>query len=80
MNFLVFHCLCLVIFQQHRSSALDDAGFVVSQVANALLQSGSPGGAFAGEVGAQKLRARTAGLAQGMSVVFGLIFNTPRSR
>nr|XP_036575076.1 MFS alpha-glucoside [Colletotrichum truncatum]KAF6781586.1 MFS alpha-glucoside [Colletotrichum truncatum] len=37
---------------------------------------GSLGGAFSGEVGAQKLRARTAGISQGMSVIFGLIFNT----
>ncbi|KAH8721814.1 sugar transporter [Ilyonectria robusta] len=37
---------------------------------------GSLGGAFSGEVGAQRLRARTAGIAQGLAVIFGLIFNT----
>ncbi|KAH8585378.1 general substrate transporter [Bisporella sp. PMI_857] len=37
---------------------------------------GSLGGAFIGEVASQRLRARTAGVAMAMSVVFGLIFNT----
>lgn len=37
---------------------------------------GSLGWAFVGEISSQKLRARTAGLAAGMSVIFGLIFNT----
>ncbi|KAM0278153.1 hypothetical protein ACHAQH_005351 [Verticillium albo-atrum] len=37
---------------------------------------GSLGWAFVGEIASQKLRARTAGLAAGMSVIFGLIFNT----
>ena len=37
---------------------------------------GSLGWAFVGEVASQKLRARTAGLAAGASVVFGLTFNT----
>ncbi|KAL4878200.1 MFS general substrate transporter [Aspergillus karnatakaensis] len=34
------------------------------------------GWAFVGEIASQKLRARTAGLAAGLSVVFGLTFNT----
>ncbi|KAL4867811.1 hypothetical protein BDV12DRAFT_209528 [Aspergillus spectabilis] len=34
------------------------------------------GWAFVGEIASQKLRARTAGLAAGLSVVFGLVFNT----
>ncbi|KAL7916802.1 general substrate transporter [Trichoderma velutinum] len=37
---------------------------------------GSLGWAFVGEVASQKLRARTAGLAAGCSVIFGLTFNT----
>ncbi|EEY17267.1 sugar transporter [Verticillium alfalfae VaMs.102] len=37
---------------------------------------GSLGWAFVGEIASQKLRARTAGLAAGLSVVFGLTFNT----
>ncbi|CAM1501511.1 Fc.00g034950.m01.CDS01 [Cosmosporella sp. VM-42] len=37
---------------------------------------GSLGWAFVGEIASQKLRARTAGLAAGGSVVFGLTFNT----
>ncbi|PVH79891.1 MFS general substrate transporter [Cadophora sp. DSE1049] len=37
---------------------------------------GSLGWAFVGEVASQKLRARTAGLAAGSSVLFGLTFNT----
>ena len=37
---------------------------------------GSLGWAFVGEISSQKLRARTAGLAAGASVVFGLAFNT----
>ncbi|KAH8810798.1 general substrate transporter [Xylogone sp. PMI_703] len=37
---------------------------------------GSLGWAFVGEVASQKLRARTAGLAAGTSVLFGLTFNT----
>lgn len=37
---------------------------------------GSLGWAFVGEIATQKLRARTAGLAAGISVIFGLIFNT----
>ncbi|KAI9157947.1 sugar transporter [Paramyrothecium foliicola] len=37
---------------------------------------GGLGWAFVGEVATQRLRARTAGLAGGMSVIFGLIFNT----
>ncbi|KAH7361326.1 sugar transporter [Pyrenochaeta sp. MPI-SDFR-AT-0127] len=37
---------------------------------------GQLGWAFVGEVSSQRLRARTAGLAAGMSVVFGLTFNT----
>lgn len=37
---------------------------------------GSLGWAFVGEISTQKLRARTAGLAAGMSVIFGLVFNT----
>lgn len=37
---------------------------------------GSLGWAFVGEISSQKLRARTAGLSAGFSVVFGLIFNT----
>lgn len=37
---------------------------------------GSLGWAFVGEVASQKLRARTAGLAAGSSVIFGLTFNT----
>ncbi|KAL2676510.1 hypothetical protein Neosp_010270 [[Neocosmospora] mangrovei] len=37
---------------------------------------GSLGWAFVGEIASQKLRARTAGLAAGISVIFGLTFNT----
>jgi hypothetical protein len=37
---------------------------------------GGLGWAFVGEVSSQKLRARTAGLAAGASVIFGLTFNT----
>ncbi|KAL4903125.1 hypothetical protein BDW74DRAFT_169064 [Aspergillus multicolor] len=37
---------------------------------------GSLGYAFVGEVASQRLRARTAGVASGLSVVFGLTFNT----
>lgn len=37
---------------------------------------GQLGWAFVGEVASQRLRARTAGLAAAMSVVFGLTFNT----
>ncbi|KAH7381064.1 general substrate transporter [Cadophora sp. MPI-SDFR-AT-0126] len=37
---------------------------------------GSLGWAFVGEVASQRLRARTAGLAAGTSVLFGLTFNT----
>ncbi|KAB5546910.1 sugar transporter [Coniochaeta sp. 2T2.1] len=37
---------------------------------------GALGWAFVGEVASQKLRARTAGLAAGTSVLFGLTFNT----
>ncbi|KAH7121442.1 general substrate transporter [Dactylonectria macrodidyma] len=37
---------------------------------------GSLGYAFVGEVASQRLRARTAGIASGMSVLFGLTFNT----
>ncbi|KAF1955372.1 MFS general substrate transporter [Byssothecium circinans] len=37
---------------------------------------GQLGWAFVGEVSSQRLRARTAGLGAGMSVVFGLTFNT----
>ncbi|KAJ0419747.1 MFS general substrate transporter [Aspergillus carlsbadensis] len=37
---------------------------------------GSLGYAFTGEVASQRLRARTAGIASGLSVVFGLTFNT----
>ncbi|KAM9875955.1 hypothetical protein VD0002_g7282 [Verticillium dahliae] len=37
---------------------------------------GALGWAFVGEIASQKLRARTAGLAAGLSVVFGLTFNT----
>ena len=37
---------------------------------------GSLGWAFVGEIASQKLRARTAGIAAGMSVIFGLTFNT----
>ncbi|KAL1959385.1 hypothetical protein VTO42DRAFT_2188 [Malbranchea cinnamomea] len=37
---------------------------------------GALGWAFVGEIASQKLRARTAGLAAGASVVFGLTFNT----
>ncbi|KAM5345993.1 hypothetical protein ACJ41O_011854 [Fusarium nematophilum] len=37
---------------------------------------GSLGWAFVGEVASQSLRARTAGLAAGISVIFGLTFNT----
>lgn len=37
---------------------------------------GSLSGAFSGEIGAQKLRARTAGISQGLAVVSGLIFKT----
>ncbi|KPM41346.1 hypothetical protein AK830_g5203 [Neonectria ditissima] len=37
---------------------------------------GSLGWAFVGEISTQKLRARTAGLAAGISVIFGLTFNT----
>ncbi|KAM0547260.1 hypothetical protein ACHAPJ_010522 [Fusarium lateritium] len=37
---------------------------------------GSLGWAFVGEISSQKLRARTAGLAAGISVIFGLTFNT----
>ncbi len=37
---------------------------------------GSLGWAFVGEIASQKLRARTAGLAAGSSVLFGLTFNT----
>ena len=37
---------------------------------------GSLGWAFVGEISSQKLRARTAGLAAGLSVIFGLTFNT----
>lgn len=41
-----------------------------------LLLVGQLGWAFVGEVSSQRLRARTAGLAASMSVVFGLTFNT----
>jgi hypothetical protein len=41
-----------------------------------LVSVGSLGWAFVGEVSSQKLRARTAGLAAGFSVIFGLTFNT----
>jgi hypothetical protein len=41
-----------------------------------LVSVGSLGWAFVGEVSSQKLRARTAGLAAGSSVIFGLTFNT----
>ncbi|KAL4876472.1 MFS general substrate transporter [Aspergillus karnatakaensis] len=37
---------------------------------------GSLGYAFTGEVSSQRLRARTAGVASALSVVFGLVFNT----
>lgn len=37
---------------------------------------GNLGWSFVGEVASQKLRARTAGLAAGISVLFGLTFNT----
>ena len=37
---------------------------------------GQLGWAFVGEVSSQRLRARTAGLAAGISVIFGLTFNT----
>ena len=37
---------------------------------------GALGWAFVGEIASQKLRARPAGLAAGLSVIFGLIFNT----
>lgn len=37
---------------------------------------GNLGWTFVGEVSSQKLRARTAGLAAGASVLFGLTFNT----
>jgi hypothetical protein len=37
---------------------------------------GNLGWSFVGEVSSQKLRARTAGLAAGASVIFGLTFNT----
>ncbi|KAM5343421.1 hypothetical protein ACJ41O_011958 [Fusarium nematophilum] len=42
--------------------------------ANATI--GNLGFAFVGEVASQRLRARTAGVASGLSVVFGLTFNT----
>ncbi|KAM6522876.1 hypothetical protein FALCPG4_012491 [Fusarium falciforme] len=42
--------------------------------ANATI--GNLGFAFVGEVASQRLRARTAGIASGLSVVFGLTFNT----
>lgn len=41
-----------------------------------LQKVGQLGWAFVGEVASQRLRARTAGLAAAMSVVFGLTFNT----
>lgn len=44
--------------------------------ANARCKVGQLGWAFVGEVASQRLRARTAGLAAAMSVVFGLTFNT----
>jgi hypothetical protein len=37
---------------------------------------GNMGWTFVGEVSSQRLRARTAGLAAGISVLFGLTFNT----
>lgn len=37
---------------------------------------GALGWAFVGEIASQRLRARTAGLAAGISVLFGLTFNT----
>lgn len=37
---------------------------------------GSLGWAFVGEIATQKLRARTAGIAAGISVLFGLCLNT----
>ncbi|KAF2014274.1 MFS general substrate transporter [Aaosphaeria arxii CBS 175.79] len=50
--------------------------FVACTWAFANATVGSLGYAFVGEVASQKLRARTAGVASGLSVIFGLTFNT----
>ncbi|OAL44872.1 MFS general substrate transporter [Pyrenochaeta sp. DS3sAY3a] len=50
--------------------------FVACAWAFANATVGSLGYAFIGEVSSSKLRARTAGIAAGLSVVFGLTFNT----
>ncbi|PCH03906.1 Major facilitator superfamily domain, general substrate transporter [Penicillium occitanis (nom. inval.)] len=60
-----------------QTSSLKDLLVFVACVwafANAII--GNLGYAFVGEVASQKLRARTAGIASGMSVILGLIFNT----
>ncbi|KAK8850771.1 hypothetical protein IAR55_004691 [Kwoniella newhampshirensis] len=66
-----------IMGQVHSTSGVK-AGLIfvacVWSMANSVL--GSLGWTFVGEVAAQRLRARTAGIAAGGSVLFGLTFNT----
>jgi SP family sugar:H+ symporter-like MFS transporter len=74
-NFLIFVACVWSFFNVARK--FPESGAI--GVSNSLLTSrvvGSLGWAFVGEIASQKLRARTAGIAAGISVLFGLTFNT----
>lgn len=74
-NFLIFVACAWSFFSNARES------FLLVFPQGAILYPdpvavGGLGWAFVGEVASQKLRARTAGIAAGVSVLFGLTFNT----
>lgn len=73
VTMLIVGILGLVPHSQPLQNFLIFVACVWSFGSNAL---GGLGWAFVGEIAAQRLRARTAGLAGAMSVVFGLTFNT----
>ena len=80
-NFLIFDACLWSFFSSARkfSPKQSSCEVLVVSVNSALIRLplvGSLGWAFVGEVASQRLRARTAGLAAGASVIFGLTFNT----
>ena len=72
-NFLIFTACVWSFFNVARKKS---SMIFLIDLALILIIVGSLGWAFVGEVASQKLRARTAGLAAGSSVLFGLTFNT----
>ncbi len=73
MNFLIFIACVWSFFNVARRLCLT---LKLKAGTHIIITVGALGWAFVGEVASQKLRVRTAGIAAGSSVIFGLTFNT----